>query len=351
MSVGVPRVSVIMAVYNGARDLLTSLPSVLSQDFADIELVIVDDGSTDDTQKIIEHFTDPRIVYYHNEENRGQTGSLNVALGLARGELIARIDADDAYRPGKLARQVAFLDEHPEVHVVGTWARRLNGGGDFVGEFRPPTSPADIAFQVLHASPICHVSAVMRRAALVAVGGYDEEYRYAADYKLWSDLLAAGYKLVNIPEVLMDYRVDEGSFGARTVLGAAGAESGRIIQANAARIGYPLTREEARAIYLRTVLGAGPGMWDRVRTYLQLTELAQRVYGHVPLRVRVRLFAAAVWSLARADRRAIDASGAAQNGRVRRRPDVIAAIALGNLARMLGPDRLLRLREWLSRRN
>jgi hypothetical protein len=341
-----PCVSVIMAVYNGAGDLPHSVPTVLAQDFADFELVVVDDASTDATADVIHGFADPRIVYHRNPSNRGQTASLNVGLRLARGEFVARIDADDRFLPGKLSRQVRYLEAHPEVAVVGTSARRVDIEGRVIGPFFPPQRPADIAFHLLHSSPICHVSALMRRDALLAVGGYDEAYRYAADFKLWSDLHARGYGLANLPDMLTEYRVDAGTFGGSNLLGGAGDESAQIIRVNAARLtGTALTLDEARAIHLRATPSPEPGVWERALAYVQLRELAVRMYRRVPARTAAQLFLGAVWSIARAQPPGAGAARSTIRRRVRGDGAAILAMAIARTVRLLGLGRLARLRQ------
>jgi hypothetical protein len=343
-------VSVIMAVYNGAADLPTSLPSVLGQSFADFELVVVDDGSTDATEEVIRRTGDERIVYHRNASNLGQTTSLNVALRLARGEWIARIDADDRFRPGKLQRQVDYVAAHPEVDVLGTWACRVSATGVPIGWFRPPTEPRDILFHLMQSSPICHVSVLMRRARVLAVGGYDESFRYAADYKLWSDLQASGCLFANLPEILMEYRVDENTFGARTVLDRAGDESATIIRENFARVsGLELTHAEARAIHLRTTPAARLSPEAKALSYIQMLKAARRVYGRPSPRLSLRLFLGAVWSIARteASTEADAPFDEANRQLVRRHPSARLACWSGVVARRLGGRRLSVLKERL----
>jgi hypothetical protein len=340
-----------MAVYNGANYLRTAMDSVFAQEFRDYEFVIVDDGSTDETAEIIQSYGDDRVVYLRNEQNRGQTGSLNVALKCARGEYVGRVDADDYYLPGKLARQVEFLDGHPEVDVCGSWAVQVDLEGREVGIYRPPADPKDLAFSLLHCSPICHVSVLMRRAPLLEVGGYNERYRYAADYALWSELYAGGRTLVNMPEVLMAYRSDEGSFGAGALLGGAGDETAEIISRNASRFaGYPVSHDEARVLCLRTTPAAPVSVAQKAFGYLQMSDLASRVYGRPPARVRAKLFSSLVWSLLRTDKRA--GKQAALPADAARRVRSSASIWLARCAARalsgLGPARLSRLRQRLS---
>lgn len=286
-----------MAVYNGTRYLREAIDSVLSQDFQDFELVIVDDCSTDGTPEMIAGYGDARIVYLRNPRNAGQTASLNTALRAARAPYIARIDADDAYQPGKLRRQVEFLDANPDVAVCGTSAVKFDAEGHEFGLFLPPVRPDDIRFAIHYRVPVCHVSVMMRRDPVLACGGYDESYKYAADYALWSRLLAAGHRIANVPEPLMKYREFRGSLGAVHKLGTAGDESARIIGANAETLArISLSSEEARDIALLFFPAAGLAPSAITRAYGNLRRLAQATYGRVPRRVALQLRAVLFWS-------------------------------------------------------
>ena len=221
-----PLVSVVMAVHNGARYVRLAIDSVLAQDLTDLELVIVDDGSSDETPAIIASYADARIVYVRNQTNLGQTRSLNVGLARARAEFVARIDADDVYLPGKLSRQYALMQSRSDVAICGTAAIKIDADGNAFGTYVPPTRSDDVRFVLCQRVPVCHVSVIMRRASILAVGGYDERYRYAADYALWSVLAQSVPRSVNLDERLMlyqEFRV------ARAVhkIGTAGDEGAR----------------------------------------------------------------------------------------------------------------------------
>jgi glycosyltransferase involved in cell wall biosynthesis len=336
-----PRVSVVMAAYNGEPYITAAVRSVLDQDFRDLELVVVDDGSTDRTAEIIRSFADARVVYQRNATNRGQTASLNAGLRLARGEYIARIDADDEYLPGKLTAQVRFLDAHPEIALCGTYADCIDEHGATTGTFRPPTDEQEVLFRLTWTSPVCHVSVLARRDALLAVGGYDESYRYAADHHLWSKLAAANYRLANVPLRLMRYRVFEGSFGGASVLADAGWESARIISENArtfCRLELPV--DDARAIHLRSHPRWG-GEQDRLVAHRRLSQVAGAIYGSVPARIRWDLFAALTWSATRAPTTAPPGKPESLAER--------AALVLGRIARRITPARMASIKNAVTR--
>lgn len=336
-----PRVSIVMAAYNGEPYVRDAIRSVLDQDFADFELVVVDDGSTDGTAATVIGFGDARIRYHRNERNLGQTPSLNVGLRLARGKYIARLDTDDEYLPGKLRRQVEFLDAHPDVALCGTWARCIDEHGAASGVFRAPTREPDVAFRLVWSSPVCHVSVMMRRDPVIEVGGYDESYRYAADYQLWSELVARGHRLVNIPEYLMRYRVFAGSFGGASVLADAGWESAKIISSNARRFcQMELRVEDARAIHLRAHPEYG-GEEQRLLAYRALREIARSAYGGLRPLTNAELFAGFVWSVA-----------VAPAGGPRARPRSLgerAGIAAGRLLQRVNTRRLSTLKDAVAR--
>ena len=293
-----PHVSVVMAVYNGSEYLRLAMESVFSQSFDAFEFIIVDDGSTDDTTQIIRSFDDPRVVYSRNGQNIGQTASLNVGLARARGELVARIDADDVWYPEKLAKQCQIMATHPDVTVCGTWADRIDARGEVVGTFSPPTDPREIGYRLLWGSPVCHVSVVMRRTAILACGGYSSEYRFAADYALWSQLLREGHSIVNLPLKLTKFREMPETFGTANKLGPAGDESAAIIRLNAAAVaGLSLDHQQCRGIALLFFPPADLSGEAILEAYVNLGLMADAVYGTLPLRIRTELLGALFWSI------------------------------------------------------
>jgi hypothetical protein len=293
-----PAVSVVMAVYNGEQYVRLAIESVLTQDFRDFELVIVDDCSTDATPAIIAGYADLRIVYVRNQANLGQTPSLNAGLALSRAPLVARIDADDVFLPGKLRRQYEFMQAHPEVAVCGTSAMRIDAEGAETGVNRLPTAPLDIRFRALRTVPVCHVSVMMRRDVIVAAGGYAERYRYAADFALWSRLLRDNQIITNLPDVLVQYRECGETFGAAQKVGAAGDESAEIIAANVrALAGQEVSLEDCRAIALLYFPAAGATVSEIGGAVLNLQRLAACIYGQVPRHVSRTLAGSLFWSV------------------------------------------------------
>lgn len=159
-----PRVSVVLCVYNQADYLPEAMGSILGQTLTDLELIVVDDGSTDSSPEVIHRFTDPRIRYVRNERNLGHAGSLNRGRALARGRYLAIMDSDDISLPERLARQADFLDAHPDVAMCGSWVETF-GARTEVRRF--PTEPAALAVHLLLSCPFSTPTVMLRQAATV----------------------------------------------------------------------------------------------------------------------------------------------------------------------------------------
>lgn len=208
MSSPAPAVSVLMSVHDGAPWIARAVASVLAQTERDLELIVIDDGSTDATPALLAAEHDARLRV-HRQERTGLTRALNRALGLARADLIARLDADDTALPERLARQRAFLAAHPEVGVLGTAARELDVAGALVRTLCPPVDDAALRRALIRANPFVHSSMMVRRALLVQARGYDETLPVAQDYELWMRL-AGVTRLANLAEVLVERRLGPG---------------------------------------------------------------------------------------------------------------------------------------------
>jgi len=203
-----PLVSVVMTVYNYERYVAESIESILAQTFRDFEFIIIDDASSDSTQKVISGFIDRRIVFVRNDENLGQTRSLNKALRLARGTYIARIDGDDVSFPDRLKRQVDFLERNPRVGVVGTWLQSVDERNRLIRKSRYPVIPTlgRLLFLNLFNWPcLTHPTVMVRKGCFETVGPYNEQYRISQDYDLWLRV-ARKFRMRNIPHILLNYR-------------------------------------------------------------------------------------------------------------------------------------------------
>jgi glycosyltransferase involved in cell wall biosynthesis len=206
-----PRVTVLLAVHDGEPYVRQCVESVLGQSFEDFELLVVDDASTDGTVAIVESFGDGRVRVLRNDENAGQVPSLNRGLHEARGEYIARIDADDWCRPTRLARQVAVLDDEERVALVGSWLDVVDEENRPVAELRERMDDlVQFVYQTLIMRVyVTHPAAMYRRTAVLELGGYDESTGPSEDKDLWRRLLLAGWDARIEPESLLVYRVHE----------------------------------------------------------------------------------------------------------------------------------------------
>lgn len=210
MSKSQPIVSVVMAVYNGERFLRQAVDSILGQTFTDFELIVVDDGSKDATPAILDEYEDGRIVRLRNQTNIGQTPSLNIGIEAAKGQFIARHDADDVSHPERFARQAAFLQEHTAVGLLGTSYRLVDDQGKLLEIEHPPPDNAGLQARLTTGNCLCHGSVMMRRDSLQAAGLYRPAFRVTQDYDLWLRL-AEVTQLANLEQPLYDFRFDGGS--------------------------------------------------------------------------------------------------------------------------------------------
>lgn len=200
----VSAVTVLMPVHNGALYLAEAVDSILRQTFADFELLVLDDGSTDDTPHILGACSDPRLAVIRNEKNVGVIAALNRGLEVAKGEFVARMDADDVALPNRLQRQVDFLRASPRTGLCGTWFRTIGDGRSTT--VRPPTAAEDVSAKLFYESPLAHPSVMFRRA-LFAVHRlrYSGDYPHAEDFELWTRVDHVT-EIANLPEVLLQYR-------------------------------------------------------------------------------------------------------------------------------------------------
>lgn len=201
-----PLVTVLMALYNGGEYLKQSVQSILDQTYRDFELLIVDDCSTDHSLEIIQSCHDERIKLHHNERNLGQTKSLNVGLKLAEGGYIARIDADDVALPRWLETQLQGIKTHADCSVVSTYVFVIDERNKIKKFYKPPFDREDMILRSLIASPINHVGSLFKKKDIMENGGYDEQYKIAADYDLWGKLLRNNFRMTTTPRMLVAIR-------------------------------------------------------------------------------------------------------------------------------------------------
>lgn len=205
-----PIVTVLMPAYNAERYIKVAIDSVLCQTFTDFELLIINDGSTDSTQKIISHYEDKRIVSLYTE-HEGISHALNTGLKHAKGKYVARFDADDICLPERISRQIGFLETHPDYVLAGSDAEYIIDTGEFLFDFKCIAHSHDEIMQKLYFyCPFIHSGVMYRKDAVVNAGGYPEHAHQFEDYLLWVRLAKSG-KLYNIPEPLIKVRFNPSS--------------------------------------------------------------------------------------------------------------------------------------------
>jgi glycosyltransferase involved in cell wall biosynthesis len=220
----VPRVSVCIPTYNSARYLAEAIESVLAQTFANFELIVCDNASTDDTPAVSRRYTDPRFRYVRFEELVGQGGNWNRCVGLASGKYVALLHADDVYLPDFLAERVATLDRRPEVGLAFGAVDIIDAAGQIQGRQSEGdesfVAPAPDYFGILlHRCAINPAAPLVRRACYATVGNFDERRLWGIDWQMWLRL-AARFGVAYSPHVAACYRV-HGASGTATALFSA----------------------------------------------------------------------------------------------------------------------------------
>lgn len=201
-----PKVTVLMSVYNGEKYLRQAIDSILAQTHSDFEFVIYDDCSTDSSAEIIASYRDKRIVFRRNKTNQGLTKNLAEGVALARGEYIARMDADDISMPERLERQVAWMDAHPEVTILGSRVMYFTKDGNS-GVTNDPLDDETIKAILLVSFTMLHPTIMIRKADLVDKGvNYDSSFRYSQDHALYFECILRHLKFANHPEPLLRMR-------------------------------------------------------------------------------------------------------------------------------------------------
>ena len=201
-----PEVSVIMPICNGARYLRESLDSVIGQTYKDWELLAVNEyGSDDGSADIVEEYaaSDPRIKLLQNTEHLGLAESLNKGFRLAKGKYLARLDSDDLALPQRFEKQVAFLEDAPEIGICGSYQHHFGKGVDWI--HRPPIRPQDMKATLIFSCNLCHTTLMLRSDVVRDNGLYYDSNFLAEDFELWTRAILVT-QIANIPEVLGEYR-------------------------------------------------------------------------------------------------------------------------------------------------
>jgi hypothetical protein len=300
-----PRVSVVMPVFNGGSFLVAAVESVLRQRFHDFELIAINDGSTDQSAFLLSGLarSDGRIRLL-SQANAGIVATLNRALELARGEYIARMDADDVALPSRFTQQVAFLDSHPDVAVVGSAITLIDEEGKMIRDVDYPLAPAEVAkFLIQVGCALAHPAVMMRRSDVAGAGGYRSAYRHAEDYDLWLRI-SETRALANLPDRLLLYRQHPSKASARYAAEQMLATHMARLCAKARRSGQSDPLEGRSSLSLddldRFNLGVGEResiMRDVMGVAPSLASDPPGAMSHISLKTRARL--AAVWGLRR----------------------------------------------------
>ncbi len=202
-------VSVVVPTYNTIAYLPDAIDSILRQTFEDFEILLVNDGSTDVTDQWAKKLVDPRIRYIH-QENQGLSAARNTGINLAQGRYIALLDADDLWESTKLEKQVAYLEENPEVGMVHSWVSFMDGEGRSTGRIWKTYAEGMALPRLLHRNDVAVLSVLVRRECFTSVGAFDPSLRSLEDWDMWLRLTVY-YPIAVIKEPLARYRQLPGS--------------------------------------------------------------------------------------------------------------------------------------------
>ncbi|GAB4234895.1 MAG: hypothetical protein Tsb0034_08800 [Ekhidna sp.] len=201
-----PFVSVIIPVYNSGKYLTSAIESILNQTYQEFELILINDGSTDNSLSVIRAFSDNRILVLENDENKGLAYSLNKGIKESKGSLIARMDGDDIAHKDRLKKQVNFLKQNPEIGLLGTWMQSF-GASKYLKKY--PIDPIDCKIELLFEVPVGHPSVMFRKSLVEQYElYYNEDYKtYGEDYDLWIRF-AEHTQISNVGIPLLKYRTE-----------------------------------------------------------------------------------------------------------------------------------------------
>ena len=199
-------ISVVMPVFNAEQYVGEAIKSILGQTYKNFEFIVINDASIDQSEKVIKSFKDRRIRYFRNQINSGVAKSLNKGLQVARGDYIARLDADDIASKDRFKKQVAFLRTYKNTGVVGSWVILIDDEGKQLQIKKYPEKYVDIKNEAIIHNPLNHSTVMFRRSLIQQYGGHDEKLNGAEDYDLWLRFLKFT-KIENIPEPFVQYRL------------------------------------------------------------------------------------------------------------------------------------------------
>ena len=197
-----PDISVVMSVYNGEETIRSAVESILNQTFKNIELIVVDDGSSDKTLEILSTFSDKRLKLIRHKHD--YISSLNLGIESAFGKYIARMDADDYMHPERLKYQWTFMEKHLEIDICSTWMQSFGLSKKIISNYSGKVN--DMVYLLLKGNPICHPTVMMRNEIIKKKKMKYDKYVLAEDYKLWFEAVKKGLSFYVIPLILHYYR-------------------------------------------------------------------------------------------------------------------------------------------------
>lgn len=206
-----PQISVVIGAYNEKERIARTLQSLLGQTISDFEIIVVDDGSIDDTTKVVSDFIDERVRLITIDQNQGLPGALNRGIDVARGKYIARADADERSLPHRLQRQSDVLTKRQDIQAVGCWYRYIGRSGEQIVDVEVPSDRSFNVSDLLENGPgVAHGSMMIRNEALSVINGYRESFQLAQDYDLWLRMAEAfGNDWLHIvSDVLYERKID-----------------------------------------------------------------------------------------------------------------------------------------------
>lgn len=203
-------VSVIMSVYRQEEYISECLDSLISSQAGIDKIIVIDDFSDDDSISVVEKYSrlNQSIMVVRNPANLGLAKSLNRGVSLCDSNYIARIDSDDICLPNRIALQLDYMSNHPDVDILGSNATLIDMNSEVIGQTDVPLSHDEIVSALEFRNPMIHPSIMMKRSVLEKLAGYDESLRKAQDLDLWHRAAKAGFRFANLPDCLIKYRVD-----------------------------------------------------------------------------------------------------------------------------------------------
>jgi glycosyltransferase involved in cell wall biosynthesis len=200
------KLSVIMSAYNSSETIERAITSILGQTFSDFELIVLNDGSTDETEEKVLAFSDERITYLRLE-HAGLTKALNLGIAQAQGDIIVRHDSDDWSESDRFAKQVLCFENDDDLSLVASWHNVVDDEGVYLGLKSTAADDESLKSMMRWRNPLCHGSVAVRKSALEAMGGYNEQLLFSQDYDLWLRMAARGMKFACIAEPLYNYSI------------------------------------------------------------------------------------------------------------------------------------------------